>query len=117
VAVPGDAIAEALGKVTGLGGQVTIDATNLYGTRDETCPSLSRQIRAVIGGPTAKSFSTVFAAAYREIDAQRATPSNLFAAEPAPGKSPSGSSVTRALTRSTLATSLPARGCWRTAQR
>ncbi|MFI6036049.1 dinucleotide-binding protein [Streptomyces sp. NPDC051315] len=82
VAVPGGAIAEALGKVTGLGGQVTIDATNVYGTRDESYPSLSHQIKAVIGGPTAKSFSTVFAAAYDEIDTQRVTPSNLFAAEP-----------------------------------
>lgn len=82
VAVPGGAIAGALGKVTGLGGQVTIDTTNPHGTRDETHPSLSHQIKAVIGGPTAKSFSTVFAAAYDEIDAQRVTPSNLFAAEP-----------------------------------
>ncbi|WP_328505616.1 dinucleotide-binding protein [Streptomyces sp. NBC_00391] len=82
VAVPGDAIAAALGKVTGLAGQVTVDATNLYGTRDETYPSLSHQIKAVIGGPTAKSFSTVFAAAYEQIDAQRVVPSNLFAAEP-----------------------------------
>ena len=82
VAVPGDAIGQALGEVTGLAGQVTVDATNLYGTRDDTYPSLSHQIKAVIGGPTAKSFSTVFAAAYDEIDTQRVTPSNLFAAEP-----------------------------------
>lgn len=82
VAVPGKAITEALGRVTGLNGQVTIDTTNLYTERDDAYPSLSHHIKAIIGGPTAKSFSTVFAAAYDEITAQRVTPSNLYAAEP-----------------------------------
>lgn len=81
VAVPGPAIADALGRVKGLNGQVTIDACNLYGERDATFPSLSHQIKSIIGGPTAKSFSTNFAAAYDRIAAQRVTPSNLFAAE------------------------------------
>ncbi|NDU72134.1 dinucleotide-binding protein [Actinomadura sp. DSM 109109] len=83
VAVPGDTIAEALRGVTGLDGQVTIDATNLYTERDSAFPSLAHQVKSVIGGPTAKSFSTVFAAAYDQITAQRVTPSNLYAAEPA----------------------------------
>ncbi|GGU11700.1 dinucleotide-binding protein [Actinomadura citrea] len=83
VAVPGDTIAEALRRVTGLNGQVTIDATNLYTERDSAFPSLAHQVKSIIGGPTAKSFSTVFAAAYDQITAQRVTPSNLFAAEPA----------------------------------
>ncbi|MGW3769914.1 hypothetical protein [Actinomadura verrucosospora] len=83
VAVPGDTIAEALRRVTGLDGQVTIDATNLYTERDSAFPSLAHQVKSVIGGPTAKSFSTVFAAAYDQITAQRVTPSNLYAAEPA----------------------------------
>ncbi|MFE2088599.1 dinucleotide-binding protein [Streptomyces sp. NPDC059460] len=82
VAVPGPAIADALAKVSGLDGQVTIDATNLYQERDTTFPSLSHQIKSIIGGPTAKSFSTNFAAAYDRIAQQRVTPSNLFAAEP-----------------------------------
>ncbi|GAA3970606.1 dinucleotide-binding protein [Actinomadura viridis] len=83
VAVPGDTIAEALRRVAGLNGQVTIDATNLYTERDSAFPSLAHQVKSVIGGPTAKSFSTVFAAAYDQITAQRVTPSNLYAAEPA----------------------------------
>ncbi|MFI1338507.1 dinucleotide-binding protein [Streptomyces sp. NPDC020845] len=83
VAVPGHTIADALQKVTGLDGQLTIDATNLYMPRDETYPSLAHQVKSIIGGPTAKSFSTVFAAAYQQISAQRVTPSNFYAAEPA----------------------------------
>ncbi|WP_326718218.1 dinucleotide-binding protein [Streptomyces sp. NBC_00243] len=82
VAVPGHSIGEALQGVTGLNGQVTIDATNLYAERDSEFPSLSHQIKSVIGGPTAKSFSTVFAAAYDQIGTQRVKPSNLYAAEP-----------------------------------
>ena len=82
VSVPGNVITEALSTVTGLDGQVTIDTTNLYTERDETFPSLSHRIKAVVGGPTAKSFSTVFASAYDDIATQRVTPSSLYAAEP-----------------------------------
>ncbi|MFE1199879.1 NADPH-dependent F420 reductase [Streptomyces olivaceoviridis] len=83
VAVPGHTIAEALGKVSGLDGQVTIDTTNLYTQRDAAFPSLAHQVKSIIGGPTAKSFSTVFASAYDQIAEQRVTPSNFYAAEPA----------------------------------
>ncbi|MGC5038589.1 dinucleotide-binding protein [Streptomyces sp. DT190] len=82
VAVPGHTIAEALGTVTGLCGQVTIDATNLYTDRDDAFPSLAHQVRSIIGGPTAKSFSTVFASAYDRIGEQRVPPGNFYAAEP-----------------------------------
>ncbi|MFE3202371.1 dinucleotide-binding protein [Embleya sp. NPDC059237] len=83
VAVPGPAIADALARVSGLAGQVTIDACNLYGPRDDTFPSLSHQVKSIVGGPTAKSFSTNFAATYDRIQAQRVRPSNLFAADAA----------------------------------
>lgn len=83
VAVPGNQIAAALQGVTGLDGQVTIDATNLYSERDTAFPSLTHQVKSIIGGPAAKSFNTVFAAAYDQIGTQRVTPSNLYAAEPA----------------------------------
>ncbi|MFF9624754.1 NADPH-dependent F420 reductase [Streptomyces griseosporeus] len=82
VAVPGPAIAEALDKVSGLRGQVTVDATNMYAGRDEAFPSLAHQVRSIVGGPTAKAFSTVFAATYDRIAEQRVTPSTLFAADP-----------------------------------
>jgi hypothetical protein len=83
VAVPAAAIADALADVSGLAGQVTVDACNVYGSRDDAFPSLSHQIKSIIGGPTAKSFSTNFAAVYEHIAEQRVTPSNVFAAEPA----------------------------------
>jgi predicted dinucleotide-binding enzyme len=81
VAVPSGVIADALGKVTGVEGKPTIDATNVFGGRDEQFESLAHQVKSIIGGPTAKSFNVNFAAIYEQIGAQRVRPSNLFAAE------------------------------------
>ena len=81
VAVPSDAIAAALGQVTGLTGQVVLDATNAFGGRDEAYPSLAHQVKALVRGPVAKAFNTNFAAVYDQLDAQRARPSQLYAAE------------------------------------
>jgi predicted dinucleotide-binding enzyme len=81
VAVPSHAIADALGKVTGLEGKVAVDATNAYGERDQTHESLAHQVRSIVGGPVAKAFNLNFAALYDQIDQQRVRPSNLFAAE------------------------------------
>lgn len=81
VAVGAAQIPEALGAVTGLSGQPTIDACNIYTDRQNSFPSLSHQIQSIIGGPTAKAFSTNFASAYDQIGAQRVTPSNLYAAD------------------------------------
>src|SRR5215213_8354190 len=44
VAVPSDAIADALGKVSGLDGKVTIDATNALGGRSDEFDSLAEQL-------------------------------------------------------------------------
>jgi 8-hydroxy-5-deazaflavin:NADPH oxidoreductase len=81
VAVPSDALADALGKVRGLGGKVVVDATNALSGRDAAYPSLAHQVKALVGGPVAKAFNTNFAALYDQIDAQRTRPSNLVAAE------------------------------------
>jgi hypothetical protein len=81
VAVPGDAIAEALSKVTGLAGQVTIDATNSFSGPRDGFPSLAAEVKSIIGGPTARSFSTNFANLYAQIAAQRQPPSIVYAAE------------------------------------
>jgi 8-hydroxy-5-deazaflavin:NADPH oxidoreductase len=81
VAVPGGAIAEALGKVTGLEGKVVIDATNAFGGRNEEFESLAHEVKSISGGPVAKSFNLNFARLYDEIDAQRDRPGNLFAAD------------------------------------
>jgi hypothetical protein len=81
VAVPPGSIADALGKVSGLGGKITIDATNAFGGRNEQFESMAHEVKSIVGGPTAKSFNTNFAALYDEIDEQRAAPCNLYAAE------------------------------------
>jgi 8-hydroxy-5-deazaflavin:NADPH oxidoreductase len=81
VAVPAGEIADALGKVTGIAGKVTIDATNAMRGRDEAFESLAHQVKSIVGGPTAKSFNTNFAAVYDELPSQRVRPSNLYAAE------------------------------------
>jgi predicted dinucleotide-binding enzyme len=82
VAVAAQQITDALGAVAGLAGQPTIDACNVYTDRGgDAYPSLSHQIQSIIGGPTAKAFSTNFASTYHLIDQQRVPPSNLYAAD------------------------------------
>ena len=81
VAVPSQEIANALGKVTGIEGKVTIDATNAARGRNEEFESLAHEVRSIVGGPTAKSFNLNFARIYDEIGAQRARPCNLYCAE------------------------------------
>jgi predicted dinucleotide-binding enzyme len=81
VAVPSGEIANALSKVSGIEGKVTIDATNAFAGRDQSFESLAHQVKSIVGGPTAKSFNLNFAVIYDRIDEQRARPSNLFAAE------------------------------------
>jgi predicted dinucleotide-binding enzyme len=81
VAVPGAQIAAALGKVTGAGGKVTIDATNAVGGRNEQFDSLAHEVKSILGGPTAKSFNLNFAAIYDAIDSQPERPANFYAAD------------------------------------
>jgi predicted dinucleotide-binding enzyme len=83
VAVPSDAIADALGKVSGLRGKPTIDATNAFGGRNQEYESLAHVVKAIAGGPVAKAFNVNGAALYDQIDQQRVPPSNLYAAEDA----------------------------------
>ena len=81
VAVPGAEIADALGKVSGAEGKVTIDATNAVRGRKDEFESLAHEVKSILGGPTAKSFNLNFAAIYDEIDAQADRPGNLYAAD------------------------------------
>ena len=81
VAVPSGQIADAIGKVTGLAGKTTIDATNAYAGRDEQFESLAHEVKSLVGGPTAKAFNVNFASLYDEIDGQRVRPSNVYAAD------------------------------------
>jgi predicted dinucleotide-binding enzyme len=81
VAVPSGSIADAMGRVDGIEGKVTIDATNAFGGRDESFESLAHHVKSIVGGPVAKSFNINFAVNYDRIGEQRVRPSNLFAAE------------------------------------
>jgi predicted dinucleotide-binding enzyme len=81
VAVPSDAIADALSNVSGLTGKVTIDATNSFSGPNDGFPSLAAEVKSITGGPTAKSFSTNFAALYDRVAEEPRPPSNVFAAD------------------------------------
>jgi predicted dinucleotide-binding enzyme len=82
VAVPSGAIAEALSRVSGIEGRITIDATNAFHGRNESYDSLAAEVKAIVGGPVAKAFNLNFAAIYDQIPAQRARPSCLYCADP-----------------------------------
>ena len=81
LAVPSDAIAEALGKVSGLDGKIVLDATNAFHGRNEEFESLAHEVKSIVGGPIAKAFNCNYAALYDQIDEQRTRPCNLYAAE------------------------------------
>jgi len=81
VAVPGGAISDALGKVTGLEGKVAVDATNIFTERDEQYESLAHEVKAHTNGPVAKAFNANFARLYDELEQQRSRPGCLFAAD------------------------------------
>jgi hypothetical protein len=81
VAVPSGAIADALGRVSGLEGKVAIDATNAFAGRNASFPSLAHEVKSITHGPVAKSFNLNYAALYDQIDAQPTRPGNLYAAD------------------------------------
>jgi len=81
VAVPSDAIADALGNVSGLEGKTVIDATNALKGRGDESESLAHQVQSIVDGPTAKAFNLNFAAIYDEVGNQGSRPGNLYAAD------------------------------------
>ena len=81
VAVPSNQLADALGKVTGLEGKTVLDATNAFTGRDEGFESLAHQVKAIVGGPVAKTFNANYAVLYDLVDEQRVRPSNFYAAD------------------------------------
>jgi predicted dinucleotide-binding enzyme len=81
IAVPGGAITDALGKVTGIDGKVAIDATNAFSGRNEQYESLAHEVKAHTNAPVAKAFNANFAVLYDQIAEQRNRPSCLYAAD------------------------------------
>jgi predicted dinucleotide-binding enzyme len=79
IAVPGRAVGEALESVSGIEGTTTIDATNLVGVPPpDGFASNAEFIKSRTGAPTAKCFSTNFAALYDRIASASVPPSNLW---------------------------------------
>jgi predicted dinucleotide-binding enzyme len=58
-----------------------IDTTNPYAGPNETYPSLTHEVKALVGGPVAKAFNVSFAVLYDQVDQQRVRAGNLYAAE------------------------------------
>jgi len=81
VAVPWAAIPDALGKVEGLSGKTTIDATNFVRGERPDFPSLAHQVKSIVGGPTAKAFNLNYAALHDAVAQQEQRPSMLFTSE------------------------------------
>src|SRR2546430_2018711 len=82
VAVPGDAVADALDSVQGLDGKTVIDATNLFGI--EPPPGFASNaefIKSKTNGPTVKSFNLNFARLFDEIDEQSEKPGNIWSGD------------------------------------
>ena len=79
VAVPGDAVADALDNVQGIEQKTVIDATNLWGVDPPAGFSSNAEfVKSRTNGPTAKSFNLNFAALYDQIGEAGSTPSNLW---------------------------------------
>lgn len=66
LAVPGGAVEEALGKVSGVEGKILIDATNPLQGRPDGVESLSAWAKSLAKGQTAKAFNTNFAALFEQ---------------------------------------------------
>jgi predicted dinucleotide-binding enzyme len=79
VAVPGDAVAEALDNVQGIEQKTVIDATNLLGVEPPAGFSSNAEfVKSRTNGPTAKSFNISLATLYDQISEAGSTPSNLW---------------------------------------
>jgi hypothetical protein len=79
VAIPGDTLAQAMPRLTGLRGKTVIDATNRYGV--EAPPGFSSNaefVKSLTAGPTAKSFNINFASLFGRLGEARVRPSNLW---------------------------------------
>jgi predicted dinucleotide-binding enzyme len=79
IAVPGGSVADALDKIKGIEGKITIDATNVIGAAPrEGFASNAEYVKSRTSGPTAKAFNINFATLYDQLDQTRVRPSNLW---------------------------------------
>jgi hypothetical protein len=81
-AVPGAAMADAVGNVQGLEGKTAIDATNLIGAEPPSgFQSNAEFLKSKTNGPTAKSFNLNFARVYDQIDGAGTRPCNIWSGD------------------------------------
>ena len=80
VAVPGDAVDEALDSVKGIEDKTVIDATNRFGgvLPPAGFASNAELVKLRVGGPTAKSFNINYASQYPRLGEARARPGKLW---------------------------------------
>jgi len=79
LAVPGEAIADALDGLRGIEGKTLIDPTNLLGiSPPEGFPSNAEYAKSRTNGPTAKSFNANPASVYERLGETSSTPNNLW---------------------------------------
>lgn len=79
LAVPGNAVTEAMGKLKGIEGTIVIDATNLINAKPPGgFASNAEFVKSKAKGPTAKSFNINFASLYSQLGKAKMRPSNLW---------------------------------------
>jgi 8-hydroxy-5-deazaflavin:NADPH oxidoreductase len=79
IALPGNAVADAIGKLKGIKGKTVVDATNLIGVKPPAgFHSNAEFIKSKTNGPTVKSFNGNAAVLYGELGKERVRPSNIW---------------------------------------
>jgi 8-hydroxy-5-deazaflavin:NADPH oxidoreductase len=80
LAVPSSVVVDALAGVTGLGGQVIIDATNRLGGEDPPTgyASVAEYVKAVTTGPVAKAFNLNFGNLFERAAGVSTRPDNIW---------------------------------------
>lgn len=81
LAVPGEAVADALRTVSGVDGKVLLDATNPLSGRPQGVESLAAQAKSVTNGPVAKALNANFAALYDNLADAAPKPSCFFCSD------------------------------------
>ncbi len=83
LAVPSEAVPDAMTRVAGLGGKVVLDATNRMGARAPSpppvgYPSIAEYVKAQTGGPTAKAFNLNFGSLLDQAATASSRPDNIW---------------------------------------
>ena len=79
IAVPADAVPDALSRVTGLQGKIVLDATNRMSADPPAGhASIAEYIKAQTGGPTAKVFNLNFGTLYEQAVDTSPRPGNIW---------------------------------------